>query len=655
MGLLGKLVLKMSADSAQFQSEMKRAKKSAKSFGEQSAMAGKYAGAAMAAAGTASIAAAAVIVKSNLASIDVLAKTADKLGMSTEALAGMRHAAELTGVSQAGLDKSMVKMLRSVGEAQNGIGTARLELDKMGLSADALAAMKPEQAFAAIAEATNEMSTQSEKAAAAAAIFGREGVSLLNTMRLGKDGLAETAAEAEVLGLALSRIDAAKVEAANDAMTRMNAGASGFGMTLTAAVSPYIKAVADELTAASLKSDGFRTQIASAMEYATSGVIMLGKGFYGLELVWDALQYSFLSMERFIQEGLRQIGATALDVVKMANVGGIFDDQVAAGQQILGQQAQIVAQIEADQQAVLASGAKTLTQYDELEAKVRSYKAAILDASQTAAEDVAANAPGNTTSKGTDTLTGQTGSADVAGLAAALAARDAAEKAADAAKYVGKLAALENYLATEDGRLFNAAVRRAEMVLLAHEAGQISETAQNVLLEQIAADHETKLAAIKEKGLAERNKYQEMSGKQQAKSVAGSMQTMLGVAGKHSKKMEKINRAAAVVDATISMWQGVAAGVKLGYPAAIPAVAAAFAQGGVALANLGGSGSAASAGISDTAQTVDPLDGQSTEPEQEMTIRIVGMARDAFIEDEIIPGLDDAGRRNIKIEYVEAV
>ena len=156
MALLGKLVLKLAADSAKFETDMKKARKSAKSFGDQTKQAAGFAAKSMAVAGAAALAMGTAIVKSNLASIDSLAKTADKLDITTEALAGLRHAAELTGVEQAVLDKSLTKMARSLGEANTGIGTAKDFLDQMGLSSQKLSAMAPEKAFAAMSTEINK-------------------------------------------------------------------------------------------------------------------------------------------------------------------------------------------------------------------------------------------------------------------------------------------------------------------------------------------------------------------------------------------------------------------------------------------------------------------------------------------------------------------
>mgnify|MGYP006896875200 CR=1 FL=1 len=64
-----------------------------------------------------------------------------------------------------------------------------------------------------------------------------------------------------------------------------------------------------------------------------------------------------------------------------------------------------------------------------------------------------------------------------------------------------------------------------------------------------------------------------------AQSLAGSIATALG-------SQSKVGKAAAVAQALINTYQGISAGVKLGYPAAIPAVAAAAATGFAAVKNI---------------------------------------------------------------------
>ena len=186
------------------------------------------------------------LIKSSFTVVDGLAKTSDKLGVTTEALAGLRHAADLTGVSQEKLDSSLERMVKRLGEAKQGTGAAKKELELLGLSAKDLVKLKADQAFKIIADRVNNLGTQSERAAAAAAIFGREGVALVNTMKLGSKGLAEAADEAEKFGLAVSRVDAKKIEQANDAFTRAGGAIKGIGNVLAVDVAPAVEEAATQ-------------------------------------------------------------------------------------------------------------------------------------------------------------------------------------------------------------------------------------------------------------------------------------------------------------------------------------------------------------------------------------------------------------------------
>ena len=65
------------------------------------------------------------LIKSSINAGDELAKTADKLGVTTTALAGLRHAAELTGVSTGTMDMAMQRFTRRAAEAAQGTGEAK--------------------------------------------------------------------------------------------------------------------------------------------------------------------------------------------------------------------------------------------------------------------------------------------------------------------------------------------------------------------------------------------------------------------------------------------------------------------------------------------------------------------------------------------------
>src|SRR5690554_1642474 len=209
-----------------------------------------------------------VFVRNAMKAIDALAKTADRLGMTTEGLARMRYAAEQTGVAANALDMAMQRMTRRISEAANDTGAAKDALKELGLDAKALAQMRPEEAFQQIADAMQGVTSQSERVRLAFKLFDSEGVALVNTLDLGAEGLRAMGEEADALGLSLSRVDAAKVEQANDAMTRVRRMIDGVANRITVHLAPYIAGVADLIAHWGLETQGFRNIIDNTMAAA---------------------------------------------------------------------------------------------------------------------------------------------------------------------------------------------------------------------------------------------------------------------------------------------------------------------------------------------------------------------------------------------------
>ena len=195
-----------------------------------------------------------VLVNQQLEAIDTAAKLSDRLGIATEALAGLQHAGDLAGVSNENLTKGIEKMLNSVGEAAAGTGEARGAFAALGLSAADLANMSPEAAFKAIADGLAGIENAAQRATLAQDIFGKAGQGLLPLLMSGSKGIAAAQAEAERLGLTFSRIDAAKVEESNDAITRMKAVFVGAARSVAIAIAPAITKTSDLFREASIKA-----------------------------------------------------------------------------------------------------------------------------------------------------------------------------------------------------------------------------------------------------------------------------------------------------------------------------------------------------------------------------------------------------------------
>jgi hypothetical protein len=99
-----------------------------------------------------------------------------------------------------------------------------------------------------IADALNGVTNPADRARIALDIFGRSGLAMTNITKEGSAGLRALMADAEALGLTVDREMAAKVEAANDAVTRLKSAFAGLGRTMAVELAPALKSVVDLLT-----------------------------------------------------------------------------------------------------------------------------------------------------------------------------------------------------------------------------------------------------------------------------------------------------------------------------------------------------------------------------------------------------------------------
>ena len=194
---------------------------------------------------TAAAAATAALTKMSMTSIDNLTKTANKIGATTEALVGLQLAAELTGVSTETMNMALQRMTRRVSEAAMGTGEAVKALKELGINAYELERLPLDEQMNIVADAMQNVESQADRVRLAMKLFDSEGVALVNTLAGGSEALKEYAAEAEALGLTISDIDAAKIEAANDAVTKAKKVFTGLGNQLAVTFSPLIEYVAN--------------------------------------------------------------------------------------------------------------------------------------------------------------------------------------------------------------------------------------------------------------------------------------------------------------------------------------------------------------------------------------------------------------------------
>ena len=279
-------------------------------------------------AGLVGVAGFSALIKSSLAAGDALAKTADKLGITTEALGGLQHAGQLTGVSNDKLNNSLQRLTRGLSEvADKGTGSAAKALDTLGLSATDLLKIPVEEQMHQIADAMAGLPTQADKVRVSFELFGREGVDLVNTLGNGSAALIEMTDEAHALGVSLSRVDAAKMEAVNDAFFRAGQAVTGVANKLTAELAPFIEAVANEFVGAAKEMNGMRDAIVNGIERAVKALGILANGFRGLQVIFKGVQLAFAFVVENILIGIgKLIGGIDKIISVIPGVGKQFEN-----------------------------------------------------------------------------------------------------------------------------------------------------------------------------------------------------------------------------------------------------------------------------------------------------------------------------------------
>lgn len=197
--------------------------------------------------GVAGVAGFGMMIRSSMQATDSLGKTARKIGVTTEALAKMRYAAHLTGVSTQTMDMALQRFTRRAAEAAIGTGEAKGALAELGISAREIIKLPLEDQMAMLAKAFEDVDTEADKVRLAMKLFDSEGVALVNTLGLGEEALKEMAGEATALGLTMSGKAVQGVEDANDAFSKLGFLFKGVRDQLTGALAPALETFADFL------------------------------------------------------------------------------------------------------------------------------------------------------------------------------------------------------------------------------------------------------------------------------------------------------------------------------------------------------------------------------------------------------------------------
>lgn len=324
---LGTLVVEIGAETAGFVKGINETKTGLRGVSTQARTTVNNLGKIATGAALAGTALAVHLVNNSRKTIDALAKTSDRLGIATEQLAGLRFAAEQTGVSVQTLEMALQRQTRRIAEAAQGSGEAKDALRELGLSAEALNKLSPDEQFRKIAGAMEGVANSGDRVRLAMRLFDSEGVALVNTLALGEQGLADMQREAERLGIALDRVQAAKVEAANDALNRASKVTEGLIQQFTVELAPILSALADEFVEMTADAGGFGNVAMEAVDGIVGVVGFLGDALRGIQVIVKGLELGFQGAALLMATSWAKVGETIETLIKGAieQVNGLIE------------------------------------------------------------------------------------------------------------------------------------------------------------------------------------------------------------------------------------------------------------------------------------------------------------------------------------------
>ena len=224
------------------------------------------------------------------AGVDSLNDLSSRTGIGVEALQGYSLAAKLAGVDTEAFGTAVQKLAVNIGKATHGDALDKA-LKGINLSLQELRALSPEQQFSEIGAAISELPTAADRAAAAVAIFGKQGAALAPLFREGAASIEELQARAERLGIIISETQVNNVADMNDAFDLVRATVDGIIGQVIGNLAPAVTAVTDQFLKFVEEWSGSQGEGGTGIANAITDVLLQGAEYFAG--VFDSFMQNF--------------------------------------------------------------------------------------------------------------------------------------------------------------------------------------------------------------------------------------------------------------------------------------------------------------------------------------------------------------------------
>ena len=317
MATISNIVVEISAKTQKLQQGIKKATSMVGRFAKSVA---KIGGIVTGIVGGVMVTAFALLTKSitNTANeLDATIKTASNLGIAVSSLQRLQFQAEQSGIGSEQLTRSMQQLVRVAGEAGQGSKRAAQAFETLGISLREVRNMKPDELFLLIGKRLESLQSQTEQAATANVLFGRNWLSVLNLVRSDLDA---TAAQFDKLGLAITDQQGKSIEAFNDARNRLSKIWDSFFVQLTAQTAGAFTTLLSWIEKAIIDFGGMQKAATVATGFIVDGIGFVISAFQRLQLIVNDIQ---IGLKRLEIAGLK---LRTFGQALKATYGGIFID-----------------------------------------------------------------------------------------------------------------------------------------------------------------------------------------------------------------------------------------------------------------------------------------------------------------------------------------
>ena len=497
------------------------------------------------------------MVSSAMDTIDASAKMSRQLGGTIDGLEGLKLAASEAGVSTGALKSGIEMLNRRLGEAARmGSGQAYDALDRLGLKAEELSAMDIDERMASLSDAMRQSGYSTQQMADTMGQLGIRSGEITRLMMEGGDAIRDASAAIDDLGISISAVDAAKVEAANDAMDRAKTASTGFARAIAVEVSPLLTALSKKFVDASKNSKELAKSVSTTAKWIGKAAGFIGDSLRGVHIIFKtlelggwALNTAFLKIFQAIHTTVTQTlntlaiplngmirafnAITKSDVIPVDFSGGGFEQALNAAADAATETTKDVARQLKDLATKDWPSDRIQKFFDEVSAEAEKTAVDIAEKRKKIAEAVAGTAGGSSEA-------------------------DEKEDQKLKDKYARQLEMLREHTMSQEQLLISNHQKRLDQLRTLLDAEEVTKAEYRTLEAGLEQKHMEELAKIRKDGT-------EKMATLSATAMAGSVNTMIGLAASLAEGMDKesrtafdLQKAAAISSAVISGAQGVA-------------------------------------------------------------------------------------------------